>query len=93
MANLVQKVDSSSMREDIQSNLIRLGPKFWEYMESLPPKAFLEVYLKMMPFGFAKVPDERPLDDDTRRRMILEETNRKMTIIGGGLPQVEDAEE
>lgn len=78
------------MREEIQQQLIRLGPKFWEYLEKLPPKAFMEIYIKMMPYGFAKVPEERPISEDERARLILEETTRKATLIGGGLPQHDD---
>jgi len=81
------------MREEIQQQLTRLGPKFWDYLEKLPPKQFMEIYLKMMPYGFAKVPDERPIGEDERQRLILEETTRKATIIGGGLPPQPDEEE
>jgi hypothetical protein len=47
----------------------------------------------MMPYGFAKVPDEKPLDEEGKQRLILEETTRKATLISGGLPEVEDYEE
>lgn len=78
------------MREEIQQQLTRLGPKFWSYLENLPPKQFMEIYIKMMPYGFAKVPEERPIGEEERARLILEETTRKATIIGAGLPQSDE---
>lgn len=79
------------MRTEIQRQLTENAPKFWANLGELKPKDFCEIYLKMMAYGFAKVPDERPIGEDERQRLILEETTRKATIIGGGLPQVEDA--
>lgn len=93
MANLQRKKDFGSMREDIQQKLIENADKFWDDWNELKPKDRCELYLKMMPYGFAKVPDERPIGEDERQRLILEETTRKATIIGGGLPQVEEADE
>lgn len=78
------------MRAEIQRQLIENAPNFWANLAELKPKDFCEVYLKMMQYGFAKVPDERPIGEDERQRLILEETTRKATIIGGGLPQVEE---
>lgn len=90
MANLSVKTDSASMRAEIQRQLIENAPNFWEKLSVLKPKDFCEVYLKMMAYGFAKVPEERPIGEDERQRLILEETTRKATIIGGGLPPIED---
>lgn len=93
MANLQRKKDFGSMREDIQRKLIENADKFWDDWNELKPKDRCELYLKMMPYGFAKVPDERPIGEDERQRLILEETTRKATIIGGGLPPQPDEEE
>lgn len=92
MANLQPKKDSDSMRVEIQRKLIENADKFWKDWEELKPKDRCELYLKMMPYGFAKVPDERPIGEDERQRLILEETTRKATIIGAGLPQKEEEE-
>jgi len=81
------------MREEIQKQLIENAPKFWDDWAELKPKDRCELYLKMMPYGFAKVPDERPIGEDERQRLILEETTRKATIIGGGLPSPDDEDE
>ena len=81
------------MREEIQQKLIENADKFWADWNELKPKDRCELYLKMMPYGFAKVPEERPLGADEQGRLILEETKRTATLIGGGLPQVEDAEQ
>lgn len=89
--NNAGKIDAMGVRKNIQNELVRLGPKFWQYLEDLPPKAFMEYYIKMLPYGFSKVPDERPIGEDERQRLILEETTRKATLIGGGLPQPEDS--
>lgn len=88
-----ENINSLDVRKDIQSNLVRLGPKFWEYLEDLPPKAFMDIYLKMLPYGFSKVPEERPIGEDERQRLILEEKTYKATLIGGGLPQPDKVEE
>lgn len=80
------------MREDVQNRLVENAPKFWANLAELKPKDYCEIYLKMMSYGFAKVPDERPIGEDERQRLILEETTRKATIIGGGLPQATEDE-
>ena len=78
------------MREEIQQQLIANAPKFWENLAELKPKDFCEVYLKMMSYGFAKVPEERPIGEEERARLILEETTRKATLIGGGIAALEE---
>ena len=84
---------TGNMRSDIQRQLMDHSDEFWECFAQLKPKDKCEIFLKMLPYGFAKVPDERPMGEDERQRLILEETTRKATIIGGGLPQIDDAEE
>ena len=78
------------MRDEIKQQLIDNADKFWENMGKLPPKQFCEVYLKMLPYGFSRVPEEHPVSDDVRQRLVLEETTRKATLIGAGLPQAEE---
>lgn len=78
------------MREEIKQQLVNNADKFWANMNELKPKDYCEIYLKMMPYGFARAP-EVGLTDSERGKLILEETKRKATIIGAGLPQVEDA--
>jgi hypothetical protein len=75
------------MREEIQRQLIEHANEFWIEYSKLKPKDKCDIYLKILPYGFAKVPDERPIGEDERQRLILEETTRKATIIGRGLPQ------
>ena len=81
-------VSTGNMRSDIQRQLIEHSNEFWDCFAQLKAKDKCEIFLKMLPYGFAKVPDERPMGEDERQRLILEETTRKATIIGGGLPQV-----
>ena len=83
-------MDSARMREEIQQQLIKNSDRFWEYMDALPPRQWLETYLKILPYGFSKAPEERPIGPDERNRLILEETTRKATIISNGLPEIEE---
>lgn len=73
------------MRDEIKKQLVKYGPKFWQIMENLPPKDFIDVYLKILPYGFAKAPEERPIGEEEQAKLVLEEVSRKATIIGRGL--------
>lgn len=90
---LVTKAAAEKFRDRIQHELLEHASDFWSNLNKLRPKEFCDVYLKMMPFGFSKVPEEKPLDEEGKRRLILEETTRKATIIGEGLPEIEEYEE
>jgi hypothetical protein len=87
---LVTKAKADKFREDIQQALLDRANEFWEQLQHCKPKEYCDIYLKMMQYGFAKVPDEKPLDDEGKQRLILEETTRKATLISGGLPEIED---
>lgn len=90
---LVTKAKADKFREEIQQALLDRASEFWEQLQYCKPKEYCDVYLKMMQYGFSKVPDEKPLDDEGKQRLILEETTRKATLISGGLPEAEDYEE
>lgn len=85
---LVTQEAASKFKDKLKRQLIDHADEFWENMRQLKPKDFCDVYLKMMPYGFSRVPDERPIDDETKQKLILEETTRKATLIGGGLPDM-----
>lgn len=87
---LVTKSSADKFRERIQQELLAHADQFWDNLALCKPKDFCDVFLKMMPYGFAKVPDEKPLDDEGKQRLILEETTRKATLISSGLPEIED---
>lgn len=87
---LVTKASADKFRERIQQELLAHADQFWVNLASCKPKDFCDVFLKMMPYGFAKVPDEKPLDEEGKQRLILEETTRKATLISSGLPEIED---
>lgn len=89
----IVKQSPDKFRESIQTQLLYHAKDFWANLLELKPKDFCDVYLKMMPYGFSKVPDEKPLDEEGKQKLILEETTRKATLISGGLPEVEDYEE
>lgn len=90
---IVSNAAADKFRDRIKLELLEHADEFWKNLALCKPKDFCDVYLKMMPYGFAKVPDEKPLDDEGKQRLILEETTRKATLISGGLPEVEDYEE
>lgn len=91
--NIVSNAAADKFRDRIKLELLEHADEFWKNLALCKPKDFCDVYLKMMPYGFAKVPDEKPLDEEGKQRLILEETTRKATLISGGLPEVEDYEE
>ena len=90
---ILSNAASDKFRDRIKLELLEHADEFWKNLALCKPKDFCDVYLKMMPYGFAKVPDEKPLDEEGKQRLILEETTRKATLISGGLPEVEDYEE
>jgi hypothetical protein len=89
---LVTKARADKFRERIQLELLEHAEDFWKNLRECKPKDFCDVYLKMMPYGFSKVPDEKPLDEEGKQKLILEETTRKATLISEGLQEVVDAE-
>jgi len=84
------KINALDVRKDIQQQLLDNQQLFWDNLAQLKPKDFCEVYLKILPYGFSKVPDERPIGEEERQRLILEETTRKATIIGMGITPTEE---
>ncbi len=84
---LVTPAKAEKFRDKIRLQLLDHEKEFWQRLGQLKPKDFCDIYIKMLPYGFAKVPEEHPLDEDSRNKLILEETTRKATIIGGGLPE------
>lgn len=93
MANLEVKKDASMMREDIKRQLVDHSDKFWQNMDQLKPKDYCEIFLKMLPYGFSRVPDEKSLADGDRKRLVYEETTRRAHILSGGIEHAEDFEE
>lgn len=87
--SIAKRPSPDRFRERIQDQLLYHAKDFWDNLLLLKPKDFCDVYLKMMPYGFSKVPDEKPLDEEGKQRLILEETTRKATLISSGLPEAE----
>lgn len=82
---------AQTFRQKIQALLRDNEEMLVTSMQKLPPKEFCDVYIRLLPYGFAKVPEERPIDptpDNTKA--ILEERERKITLISGN--RMEDVE-
>lgn len=87
MANIKKNTATENFRLNVRKQLQYNSAIFWEKLAGLPPKDFCDIYLKILPYGFAKMPDEKPLDEEGKQKLILEETTRKATIISGGLSE------
>lgn len=91
--NQIVKPSKDKFREKLQEQLLYHYTDFWDNLMELKPKDFCDTYIKMLPYAFSKVPEEKPLNEEGKQRLILEETTRKATLISHGLPEVEDYEE
>ena len=91
--NQIVKPSKDKFRESVQEQLMYHYKDFWYNLLQLKPKDFCDTWLKLLPYAFSKVQEERPLDEDGKQRLILEETTRKATLISGGLPEAEDYDE
>jgi hypothetical protein len=90
MSKEIAKPSKDKFRETLQDQLMYHYKYFWDNLFQLKPKDFCDTYLKLLPYAFSKVPEEKPLDEEGKQRLILEETTRKATLISGGLPEVEN---
>jgi len=91
--NQIVKPSKDKFRETVQEQLMYHYRDFWNNLLQLKPKDFCDTYLKLLPYAFSKVPEEKPLDEEGKQRLILEETTRKATLISGGLPEIEEYED
>jgi hypothetical protein len=93
MSKEIVKPSKDKFRDTLQEQLLYHYKDFWNNLMELKPKDFCDTYIKMLPYAFSKVPEEKPLDEEGKQKLILEETTRKATLISSGLPEVEDYEE
>ena len=93
MSKEIAKPSKDKFRDTLQEQLLYHYKDFWNNLMELKPKDFCYTYIKMLPYAFSKVPEEKPLDEEGKQKLILEETTRKATLISSGLPEVEDYEE
>lgn len=70
-------------RDDIKLSLMEKIGEFWADWSQLKPRDKCDIFLKMMRYGFPMVPDEAPLDEEGKAKLILEETRRKAMLIAG----------
>lgn len=84
------KNPAQTFRQKMQNMLLQHEEKMLDSLSKLPPKDFLDIYVKLLPYGFSKVPEERPIEPITDAHAILEERQRKITLISG--QRMDDAE-
>ena len=92
-AEKITQAQKDDFRSYLQRQLIDNADMFWHNLSMLKPKDACDIYLKMMQYGFSRAPEERPLDAEGQARLVLEETQRKATIIAGGIPIEDEFEE
>lgn len=73
----------TNFRDNIKLSLMEKIGEFWADWSQLKPRDKCDIYLKMMRYGFPMVPDEAPLDEEGKAKLILEETRRKAMLIAG----------
>lgn len=77
----------SSVRVRLLNDMTGNNPVFWEKLSKLPPRDYFDVMLKLLPYGFAKVPEPKPLPD---KNVVLEERVRRVKAsVQQGLPEGE----
>jgi hypothetical protein len=74
---------AQTFRQKMQNMLLQHEEKMLDSLSKLPPKDFLDIYVKLLPYGFSKVPEERPIEVPDNANAILEERQRKITLISG----------
>ena len=74
---------AQTFRQKMQALLRDNEDLLMEQLSKLPPKDFCDIYIRLLPYGFAKVPEERPIDIPDNANAVLEEKQRKITLIGG----------
>jgi hypothetical protein len=77
--------EQTKFRDTLRERLQENEQLFWQNMANLKPKDFIDSYIKLLPFAYAKMPD-MSIGEDGQQKLLLEETRRRATIIGKGLP-------
>lgn len=76
-------------RDRLRAQLEANESLFWERLAQLPPKDFVDAYVKVLPFAYAKVPEPKTTAD--RAALVIEDRVRTVKAIQQGLPE-ENAE-
>ena len=90
--NNKKTLSQDEFRELIRKRLKELEPLFWQNLSQLKPREMVDAYMRLLQYGYSRAPEERPLDEEGKRKLVLEETTRKATLIESGLPPAEDFE-
>lgn len=75
------KNSTQVFRQEIQRLVFQNFDKLIESLSKLPPKEFIEYTIRLMPYGFSKVPEERPVEPEDNVKAIFEERQRKVTLL------------
>ena len=69
------KLQQNEFRMDVQQLIKNNMDEFEANLRGLDPKDFCDVFIKMIPFGFGRAPEEKvKKDDDTGGDVLIERT-------------------
>lgn len=74
------RANQAKFRANVQEIINHNMERMQEVLNTLDPKEFCDVMIKLMPFGFAKVPDETPKKIETQEdpRLLREIVTREI---------------
>ncbi len=79
--------NKEEFRLNVQHVLIENRDAFIRSMNELKPRDFCEVYLKLLPYGFSRVPEDRTIVAESDQKLIAihEKEKEILSIIQGGI--------
>lgn len=85
-------ISQDDFRECMRTGLTEHFDEFWNNLQQLKPRDFVDGYLKALQYGFSRAPSEKELDEEEKQRQQLREQQRKQELIERGI-QLEDFED
>jgi hypothetical protein len=85
---MTQEDFREQMREDVAAHM----KQFWDNLNQLKPKDYVEGWLKAAAYGFSRAPSEKELDEEEKQKQAARESQRKADLISRGI-QTEDMED
>lgn len=80
-----------AFRQRITKMLEENEERLQEALNSLPPHRFVEAYLKLLPFGLSRAPEEKALTPEEMKVIELRKEKNVIALLSEG--DVEDIEE